>query len=48
MPFLCLLAQVHAVVFVVDGTDAERLGEAREELRKVAEAPAVVGKPVLV
>jgi len=41
-------SQVHAVVFVVDGSDPGRLGEAKVELARVAESPAVVGKPVLV
>jgi ADP-ribosylation factor protein 1 len=38
----------NGVIFVVDSLDRDRMGEARDELRKVMEHDAMVGVPVLV
>jgi hypothetical protein len=40
-------AQVHGIVFVVDGADSARLKEAHKELQLLAMSPAAIGKPLL-
>ena len=41
-------ADVHALIFVVDASDAPRLREAAAELRRALAHPCVVGKPLLI
>nr|CAB3222877.1 ADP-ribosylation factor-like protein 13B [Phallusia mammillata] len=41
------LAEIHAVVFVVDSTDVERMTECKETLQKLLENPLIQRKPVL-
>eukprot|EP00731_Ephydatia_muelleri_P031944 Em0023g451a len=41
-------AQAHGIIFVVDATAVERLGEVRESLQGVIQDPRVTGKPVLI
>lgn len=41
-------AEVHGVVFVVDASDAQRMGETREVLEEVVKDARLKGKPVLV
>lgn len=40
--------QAHGIIFVVDATAVERLGEVRESLQGVIQDPRVTGKPVLI
>ena len=44
----CLRAHSHAVVFVVDATDVDRLGLARKELHQLFRHPALKKMPLLV
>ncbi|XP_061086443.1 ADP-ribosylation factor-like protein 13B, partial [Conger conger] len=40
-------AESHAVMFVVDSSDVQRMNEAKESLAKVLRHPCIAGKPVL-
>ncbi|XP_036398083.1 ADP-ribosylation factor-like protein 13B [Megalops cyprinoides] len=40
-------SESHAVVYVVDSSDAQRMEETRDALAKVLEHPCIAGKPVL-
>ncbi|KAM8977028.1 ADP-ribosylation factor-like protein 13B [Pelodytes ibericus] len=40
--------EAHGVVFVVDSTDVQRMGETRKLLENVVRHPKVAGKPILV
>lgn len=43
-----LYGEVHAVIFVVDSSDRQRMKEAREVLADLLKQPRVAGKPILV
>ncbi len=40
-------AEVHGIVFVIDASDAQRIGEARDVLEEVVKDARMGGKPVL-
>lgn len=43
-----LYAEAHAVIFVVDSSDRQRIREVREVLADLLKEPLVAGKPLLV